>query len=337
MYLLDNGVSIFIDQNFTTGVNPKKRGITSQSPSASILIKKKPFTTFKASNDLRWMDKTEKMLLRATKALFAYKVSQLRAYESTVKLDKFLEQYNEVNFNILLDLLNTAKYASATIDSKQYVDILKTAVGSASLQEDVVKIMRRAALSNSNYLTTWVVDPDDQDNYEIGPGTGVIELCNFVSFNTNCSLSAQPSSSSFSVIDPYRILNIIEDDIEIAIDEALNGAIGIFNDVKNGYLSVESPLDTMSVAGSLFNLGGLGGFQSVIDIDYIRERLRVFYLGKTIINVHDGVHFYLRSNTTSSEPLLSDDRYSTGDFDESYLHIPSRQKKLTNLLKKIQN
>jgi hypothetical protein len=79
LHLVESGVAVFIDQNRVTEVKPKTRSIVAMNPTASILIKKKAFSTFKATNDLRWMDKTEKMLLRATKALFALKVAQLRA------------------------------------------------------------------------------------------------------------------------------------------------------------------------------------------------------------------------------------------------------------------
>ena len=101
LHLVDSGVAVFIDQNRATGVKPKVRSIVAMNPTASILIKKKAFSTFKATNDLRWMDKSEKMLLRATKTLFALKVSQLRAYESLTKLDNFYDETGDINFAML--------------------------------------------------------------------------------------------------------------------------------------------------------------------------------------------------------------------------------------------
>ena len=102
LHLVESGVAVFIDQNRSTGVKPKSRAIVALNPTASVLIKKKAFSTFKSTNDLRWMDKTEKMLLRTTKALFALKVAQLRAYESLTKLDNFYDETGDINFALLL-------------------------------------------------------------------------------------------------------------------------------------------------------------------------------------------------------------------------------------------
>ena len=98
IHLVESGVSVFINQNRGKSSEPKERSIISQAPTASILLKKKAFSTFAASNDVKWMERNEKMLLRATKALFAFKVSQLRAYEALTKLTDFRKTYNEINF-----------------------------------------------------------------------------------------------------------------------------------------------------------------------------------------------------------------------------------------------
>ena len=112
IHMVESGVSVFINQSRGKSWTPKERSIVSQSPTSSILVKKKTFSTFGAINDLKWMDKTEVMLLRCTKALFAYKVNQIRAYESLTKLNEFNKQYNEINFTNFIDLLNTSKFIS---------------------------------------------------------------------------------------------------------------------------------------------------------------------------------------------------------------------------------
>ena len=84
--IMEDGVSVFISQDRADSSLAKTRNIISTTPEAVVLIKKKAFSTLKGNNDLQWMDKTEKMLLRATKALFAYKTAQLRAYESLTKV-----------------------------------------------------------------------------------------------------------------------------------------------------------------------------------------------------------------------------------------------------------
>ena len=60
----------------------------------------------RGANDLRFMDKTEKMLLRATKALFAYKVQQIRAYESLTKFNDFYDKNSAYDLCALATLIN---------------------------------------------------------------------------------------------------------------------------------------------------------------------------------------------------------------------------------------
>lgn len=330
--LTGNGISVFLGSNPSSGVAPKTRNIVSISPQAVILLKKKAFSSLKSANDLQWMDKTEKMLLRATKALFAYKVSQLRAYESLTKFENFFSEHQQISFSILNDLVQNAKYLSV---GSTEVDTLWQQITSSlgrtlqdlaydAYKEDILGILKRNAFSTPSQLTTWIVDPYNLDNYQTGPGTGVIELCNFTNFRTSTRLSADPSRASFQVEDPYRILNIIEEDIEYAIEEALKGTYSLFSDLARGSTDIP-PLDAVSTAAAIFELAGLGNLDSTINTDYIRERLRVFYLGKTIINAADTAHFYIRGNRFTT-------RYGTSSFDQSDKEIDLKELEVDDII-----
>lgn len=326
LHLVESGVSVFINQNRATEAKPKTRAIVALNPVASILIKKKPFSTYKAVNDLRWMDKTEKMLLRATKALFALKVSQLRAYESLTKLEKFYEETKDLNFTMLADLISSSRYLKppgASDTSSGLLSALSNfgvAAGVAATADDMIKIIRRNAFSTANTKTTWIVDPDDVQNYGTGPGTGVIELCTFSSLSTSTGITSDAKSASFEVVDPHRIMNIIEDDIETAIEEALYGTLGLMNDLAYAGIGGEYIDPTLVISSSL-ELFGLGGLDGTIDIDYIRDRLRVFYLGKWLISVGDGVHVFISGNkSVSRNSEKHSDPFDTS-LDESYFKI----------------
>jgi hypothetical protein len=331
IHLVDTGTSVFLNQNRGKSAVPKERSIVSQSPTASILVKKKAFSTFGACNDIRWMDRTEIMLLRATKALFAYKVNQLRAYESLTKLSSFNKVYNEINFTNFIDLLNASKYLDDTSKKKKFelsgiVDLLSSTFKDFhydALREDVLKIIKRNTFSQQNYLSSWIVDPEDVNDFATGPGTGVIELCNFLNFSSNTVITMGGAGASFTILDPYRILNIIEDDVELAIEEAIRGTIGLLNDLKYGSMTTP-PLDTNLIVSSVFEMAGLGGFDPTLNVDYIRDRLRVFYLGKTIINVGDAVHFYIKGNKVLHKGggLNVDSSYF--EIDESILEAEKR-------------
>ena len=375
--LVEDGVTVFIGQNRASSARPNTRNIISMTPEATILLKKKAFSTLGQNNDLKWMDKTEKVLLRATKVLFAYKVSQIRAYEALTKLDDFFEKTNQINLAFYADFLYQMQFLNMPKDAMDNeLDLLKgdfisrygspsdwtsdirvsyqkeyeclsegkcgdidpshaleliLAATRKSLQnvdiagisdyviDDLMSMIKRNAFSQDHYLTTWIVDPSDPNNLTIGPGTGVIEITNFINFTTNCqSRGGGPSSASFSIEDPYRITIILDNDIEMAIQDALAGNVGILQSMMDGTQGME-PIDGALVASSAFELLGLGSLDSTINIDYVRDRLRTFYLGKSFINPADGVHFFIRGNRRthdfssdgtsidSSEPIIQDE------------------------------
>jgi hypothetical protein len=441
--LVGTGASIFLDQNQANSITPDTRNIVTMSPEATILVKKKVFSSLKSANDLKFMDKTEKMLLRATKALFAYKVQQIRAYESLTKFENFFSETGQYSLNLLssvlretsrLDLSKLGYTESEYVEKRlkawfleeiqvyrntnedgsgawitndvlkvdpnlaegesimtnlaflktlsvsnakdvinkrkaqyreQYKDIdspydqtkeskknIENKVGKiespedffndlgsilaadagaekyAAADQDILKIIKRNAFSTDNQLTTWIVDPDSPENYILGPGTGVIEIALFTSFNTSTNYSTSPSGASFSLSYPYRLGTILADDIEMAINEALNGTVGIFQNMMEGGLKDNElsgqtpPMDGSSVLSAAFEKAGLGGLDGSLDMDYIRERLRTFYLGKSFINPPDSVHFYVRGNRTlvdNTEVGLT--AIDPSGFDKGYLEI----------------
>lgn len=331
--LFGDGVDILLGQDKILATEPKERNVSVLSPRASILIKKKAFSNFKSNNDIQWLDRTEKMLLRATKALFAYKVTQIRAYESLSKIEDFFQKSSEINLNLLVELYHNAQFLTA--DPVNFVNenqpgIVRLFQRLASytsntireynyegIKQDILLLLERNAFASDLSLTTWIVDPNDPDNYGTGPGTGVIELGTYSDFSTNVNLNTDPSSASITLQDPYRVMYITEGDIEIAIEEAVTGTIGILKNLG----STPSPVDTKSVVSAGLEILGLGGFESEINLNYVRDRLRVFYLGRPIINPGDGVNFFIRGNKTSqffSKQYKSFDR-SLLSIDESIL------------------
>ncbi|MAE87513.1 MAG: hypothetical protein CMB80_32570, partial [Flammeovirgaceae bacterium] len=424
--LVGTGASVFLDQNSVNSVTPDTRNIIAMAPEATILVKKKAFSSLKSNNDMRFMDKTEKMLLRATKALFAYKVQQIRAYESLTKFENYLSTNNIFSLNLLssfmtegsafdIDKLGTVEeYVAGRIEAwydekegltevdggyayhdsstgqyiylteeqvaelnsgvndidedgipevhmptpasdrqgdayleiplltnRQYLQTLSasdarriveekksefedeynsagtngfaaaldsltyngesyeepenlgdvagafamgvstflsgySAEGFDAYNSDIAKVLKRNAFSTDNQLTTWIVDQDDPNNYIIGPGTGVIEITTFNQFSTSANYDSSPSSASFSLTYPYKIGTILSDDIELAIEEALNGTVGILDELVNGGMSSEGmsdgmpPIDGESIISAALELGGAGSLDSSLDTDYIR-------------------------------------------------------------------
>jgi hypothetical protein len=307
--LFGDGISITLGENKVSSSSPKTRNVVSMSPVATILIKKKAFSTFKHVNDLQWMDRTEKMLLRATKALFAYKVAQLRAYESLNKVTSSFEETKELNLNLFAELLHNAKFLNVpkdqvTVSNTEALSLITSAVSSSladlpydDLKEDVLKLIKRQAFSNDNQFTTWIVDPDSVENFGTGPGTGVIELGLFSRLSCGTDLSSDPTPADFSFEDPYRISNVTTEDIEVAIDEALLGTIGLLDELGGENLE-PSVIDTRSIISASIEQLGFGNLDPSLDLHYIRDSLRKFYLGKPFISAGDAVHIFIRGNKT---------------------------------------
>lgn len=326
--LFGDGVSVLLGENKVISSTPNTRNVVHLAPRATILIKKKAFSTLKDTNDIQWMDRTERMFLRATKTLFAYKVAQIRAYESLTKLENVFKDTGEVSLNLFISLLDQAKFLSVPTATSNgidnFSDVANLVVNAISntlsevaydgIKQDLLKLLERNAFAGDNELTTWIVDPNNTDNYLTGPGTGVIELGCFTSFNTDTNLNSDSQGASIEIVDPYRLMNITEDDIELAIEEALSGTVGLLKELISGDPSTPA-LDTKSIVSSGLELFGLGQFDGTLDMDYVRDRLRVFYLGKTIINAADGVHFYIRGNKGVNN-------YNNDDYyDEDYYNI----------------
>lgn len=417
--LVETGVSLYLEDNILKSSSPKFRNITSMSPEAVILIKKKAFSTFSSVNDIKYMEKTERMLLRATKALFAYKVQQIRAYESLTKFETFYTKTGTYSINLLSSMMRQSsfltsnpnsfssqfltklnykssdEYANAKLEewlkqpvnnsgeaqslvssdlkvdktgflkketiyvktNKEYISSLSSfqakeilnskltffkaeynseitngvnnsddyfssnggsfdfnqyfssigdyynysSTGDSKISE-IIDLIKRNAFSQDANLTTWIVDPNNIDHYLSGPGTGVIEITNFTDFTCDNGTSSNPSGGNFTLEFPYGIGRITDDDVEIAIEEALRGTLGLFSDLaSNGLMSSANGItkpnaDGITLIGAGTLLSGSDALDSSIDIDYIRKSLRVFYLGKPIINPSDYVHFFIRGN-----------------------------------------
>ena len=200
---------------------------------------------------------------------------------------------------------------------------------------DILELVRRNYFSSDNFLTTWIIDPSNPDPYGLGPGTGVMELGLFTNFSANISLDSNPSSGSFGTENPYGIGVIKEEDIEFAIQEALTGEYNLFRRLIEGDMQsydslTETAVNTGSLSSSLMTLASFTG-DGTIDLDYIRQQLRVFYVGKQYINVADGVHFYVSSNRSKYSIKDNSFNKSYSEIDEIVLEAERRLMGMENI------
>lgn len=323
--VVGRGLRINLGESSATAVHPASRNIVVQEPQASIVVKKKEFSNFKHLNDIQWLDRTERMYLRSIKTLFAYKCAQIRAYEALTKFEKVFETNHEVPLEIFADILSTAKFfetndPDAFITNFEAATLFQNALANSipveeynDVRDDILKIAKRGAFQASLPFTTWIVDPDNIDNFGTGPGTGSMELGTFTNFSTSCDLNASPSGATVYMEDPYRITHITESEIELAIQEALYGTLGIINEIGMGTIDL-AVFDAKSVVAAAFEVAG-GPLETGIDVDYIRNQLRYNYMGKPFINAGDSVSIFIRGNKTLQD-------FDDGNlFDEEVLAI----------------
>ena len=309
--ICDTGAVVDLQKGMFESHTKKTRNLVSLAPKSSVLIKKKYFTTLASSNDLKWMSSLEKFFLRSVKALFAYKVQQIRVYESLTKFENFYQDYNVYNLNLLARLNKEARkllkdginaeddIASLIVDSFREVPRLD------DKQIAIMELLRRNVYATDNTLTTWIVDQEKPDEGMTGPGTGVIEMTLFNSFSVNLGLDSSPKSGSMSFVDPYNISMITEDDIKFAITEAATGKYGLFQSLlegafqERGVLGSIKPTNYTDVSNLEQIQEGLSFDFGDIDFGYITNRLRKFFLGKPFIDPSDGIHIFVNSNKTT--------------------------------------
>ena len=321
--LLESGAIASLSRGIFDSFDPNPRNAVTLAPRSSILVKKKAFSTLNVNNDLRWMDKTEKFLLRATKALFAYKVEQIRAYESLTKFEDFYDRYGIYSLDLLYSMISEMDKlyfkkpsmsprsiveegkSSDDITMQDFLDLMKevdVARDTEGKKRDLLSLIKRNAFSVGQKLTTWIVDPNNVENYSTGPGTGVIELGMYTQFQASIGLDSNPKSASFSIQDPYNLSIITEDDIQFAIEEAFYGTFSLFQSLIDGSNMFKSEsgqyptINSGELASIALSAAGLGSLDTSFDMDFIRERLRTFYLGKPYVNPADGINIYISSD-----------------------------------------
>jgi len=323
----------------------------SQSPQTSVIIKKRAFSGLQHLYDPTLMDPAEKWLLRAIKRLTASKCEAMALYERLTKI-KRLEELGMSPGLILASLISTSSEELGQID----------------YFTSAMQLQRAQADRQPPDITTYHVDSSFPIIEELGPGNGIFEITAISDVNTNLDINGS-GSASFNIEDPYRILIVTEQDIEMALrDTALSGFVDAISSAAGlslttsqasdaqlqkereangksaitfsvgvgsnygvsavidaiGFEITEDNLDDIpephtlnSVEETLFKsvltnlknyefamrknfLNGIGGVksqESKEQIKYAREKMRLYHMGKSIIQPLDSVHIFIDGGT----------------------------------------
>jgi hypothetical protein len=210
-------------------VVPKQFEILTQQPNATILVKKRMFSSIAENFRPDFMDEDEKLYYKSIRVLFQNKCNQISALEKLSKIEKITSASGQID-NILIPLIISL---TDTINDgmEKGSNLFNTFGSSSALNKEAassfiktVDVLRRIyAFNSTNQYTTWLTDSTNLIESTFGKGTGVIEITNFASLNTNTTTSiSSPGSASFNIIDPYELMVITEFDIEKAIADSTN-------------------------------------------------------------------------------------------------------------------
>jgi hypothetical protein len=184
------------------------REVYSQTPQASVIFKKRAFSSLIHMFNGSLIGDEEKWILRATKRLVERKCQALADYERLVKIEKMID-YGVTPAALLLSLVGDDQLSGEDAtdeDKKQYSSTLL--------------LQKLLALKQPVHTTTFFHDPtaSSSDILEFGAGSGAFEITVMASLETSLDLDGN-GSCSITIEDPYHILIVTEEDIESSIRE----------------------------------------------------------------------------------------------------------------------
>lgn len=209
--------------------NPRQLEVSFQQPTATILVKKRAFSSLAENFGEENLDKEEKLFIKATKVLFHNKAAKIASFEKLFKAQEMLEkdaalssQLMPLILSVVDGLAERSYLGSQTTDGS--IDSENNIKAFNRLKSVTDKIRTLYAFTSSNAYTTWITNQSNPFKSTLGQGTGVIELTNVKNFNCNTSLILSEGRASISFSDPYNLMTITSYDIERAISDATNVA-----------------------------------------------------------------------------------------------------------------
>ncbi len=220
---------------------PKSLEVLLQEPDATVLVKKRAFSSLSENFRPELMDEQERFLHKTTKILFQNKCSQISAYEKLTKIEKISSELGYVDSS-LVPIITSA------VESFDFVTSgFSTAFDNGNISKFKAvldKLKKATALSKRNIHTTWTPDLSKSSIAgKIGEGTGVIEFTNVSSFNCTSSINPGGGGCTLNFADPYELMVISNLDIEQAITDATNRILNN-NYFQIGITSLQSSINT---------------------------------------------------------------------------------------------
>src|ERR1035437_7244316 len=222
----------------------KKFEILWQEPSATVLIKKRMFSSISDNYRPDFMDTDEKLYYKAMCILFQNKCNQIAALERLSKIEKITSSIGNVSQQLvpiiisLTDSLNNG-YANGSI-----TDLFPggtnpfTSQDMASFFKIIDRLRVLYSYNQTAQYTSWLTDPTALFQSSFGPGSGVIEITNFTGLSTTTTVAPNAAGQfTINITDPYETMLITDYDIELAFSDATND----FYNNKNTQFGIANP------------------------------------------------------------------------------------------------
>jgi len=210
--------------------DPQLNSILWQQSSATVLVKKRMFSSIAENYRPDFMDSDEKIYYKAMRILFQNKCNQISALEQLGKIQQVTSAVGSVANQLVPVIITLADMANNGYASGGNAFGLFpggsnpfTTQDATSFFSVVDRLRVLYAYNQTAPYTTWLTDPTDLFQSTLGGGDGVIEITNFTNINTNVGVDLGTSGSfSLSIMDPYESMLITDYDIEVALSDATN-------------------------------------------------------------------------------------------------------------------
>lgn len=280
----------------------KRFDILMQEPNATVLIKKKMFSSLGENFRPDFMDQDEKLYYKAMRILFQNKCRQIATLEKLSKIQKITSAVGSVPDQIMPIIFTLTDAFNSGLDSGASLG------GDPSDFTKVIDKLRRLyAFNQPTNTTSWITDSTNLYQSQFGQGTGVIEITNFTNLSTTTTTDlGSPGSFGLTIVDPYESMLITEYDIEKAISDATN----MFYNKKLFQFSRETSATLINDLQARLNYIRSQRNASPISIKVDPNTL----LGKRVTAILDrvGIELLFTYDSSSAESIFSGGAFGQG-------------------------
>lgn len=209
--------------------DPKQFETLWQEPDATILVKKRMFSSIAENYRPDFMDADERLYYKAIRVLLQNKCNQISALEKLSKIQQVTAAVGNISDQLIPVIITLADTANNGFGNGGNLFGLFpsgnpfTTQDASSFIKTVDRLRTLQAFNKTNPYTTWITDPTNLFQSIFGTGTGTIELTNFTRINTTTTTDIKsPGRFNLTISDPYESMLITDYDIEVALSDATN-------------------------------------------------------------------------------------------------------------------